>query len=147
VQFRTEDYQAHDKAGRTEFFAILRLDPGFIIRSIAGRLLESVRGSTTVQSFPWFSNVTYRILCLAGLAAMWWRGSDRRFIGLTAAGVYAIYVGLTCLFYFVSLAYDNVPQVLLFVLFLGLLDSMLCLARRVALPFAATQSASAASLR
>jgi hypothetical protein len=146
VQFRTDDYQAHDRAARTEFFAILRSDPGFVIRSIAGRLLESIRGSTTVLSFPWFSNVTYRILCLVGLGAMWWRGSDRRFIGLTVAGVYAVYVSLTCLFYFVSLAYDNVTQVVLFVLFLGLADSILCLSRRVAPPFASTQPAGAARL-
>jgi hypothetical protein len=33
------------------------------------------------------------------------------------------YVGLTSLFYFVGLAYDNVSQVSLFILLMGLLDA------------------------
>ncbi len=33
--------------------------------------------------------------------------------------MYAIYVVLTCVFYYVGLAYDNVPEVTLFVLFMG----------------------------
>jgi hypothetical protein len=50
-------------------------------------------------------------------------GGDRGLLGWTAAGIYLIYVVLTSLFYFVGLAYDNVSQVALFVLFMGLLDS------------------------
>ena len=37
---------------------------------------------------------------------------------------------LTCIFYFVGLAYDNVSQVTLFILFIGLLDMALYLAQR-----------------
>ncbi len=36
---------------------------------------------------------------------------------------YAIYVVLTCVFYYVGLAYDNVPEVTLFVLFMGGLEA------------------------
>ena len=61
------------------------------------------------------SNVSYRILCVLGLAAMIIRGGDRRLLGIAAAGTYVIYVVLTCLFYFVGLAYENVSEVTLFV--------------------------------
>jgi hypothetical protein len=128
VQFRTEDYALHDQAAKTEFFRILRDDPKFVVRSIVGRLVESVRGSTTVQSYVSLTNGLYRVLCLFGFAAMLWRGGDRRWLGVAAAGTYVIYVGLTCLFYFVGLAYDNVAQVTLFVLFTGLVDAVLSLA-------------------
>ena len=39
-------------------------------------------------------------------------------------GTYVIYVVLTCLFYFVGLAYDNVSEVTLFVMFIGGLDAV-----------------------
>jgi hypothetical protein len=84
-----------------------------------------------VLSFLFLSNVTYRILCLLGLAAMVIRGGDRRLLGIAAAGTYAIYVVLTCLFYFVGLAYDSVSQVTLFILFIGLLDTVRHLVQRV----------------
>ena len=42
---------------------------------------------------------------------------------MAAAGMFAIYVVLTCVFYFVGLAYDNVSEVTLFILFMGALDS------------------------
>jgi hypothetical protein len=144
VPFRTEDYLLHDQAAKTEFFAILRRDPMFVVRSIVGRLLESLRGSTTLQSYRWLSNGLYRTLCALGLAAMVWRGGDRRLLGLAAAGTYAIYVGLTCLFYFVGLAYDNVTQVTLFVLFMGLLDAAIYLTGRAVAP--AVQPAAAAAI-
>jgi hypothetical protein len=133
VKFRTEDYWLHDQAAKTEFFSILRKDPGFVIGSIAGRLAGSVRGNTTVLSYVTVSNEAYRIFCVIGLAAMLWRGADRRFLGIATAGVYLIYVCLTCLFYFVGLAYDNVAQVALFVSFMGGLDSVLHVVRRVPL--------------
>jgi hypothetical protein len=69
--------------------------------------------------------VTYRVLCGLGLALMIARGADRRLLGVTAAGTYLIYVGLTCIFYYVGLAYANVSEAMLFVLFVGLLDSVL----------------------
>jgi hypothetical protein len=132
VTFRSEDYWVHDQAAKREFFAILRKDPGFVVRSFLGRLKESVAGSTqtSVLSFLFVSNVMYRILCLLGLTAMLIRGGDRRLLGIAAAGTYVIYVLLTCVFYFVGLAYDNVSEVTLFVLFMGGFDSVLYFGRR-----------------
>jgi len=130
VEFPEEDNSAHERAARQEYFSIWRKDPGFVIRSSLGRLKESVTGKTTVLSFLFLSNVAYRILCVIGLVAMVWRGGDRRLLGIAAAGMYAIYVGLTCVFYFVGLAYDNVSQVTLFVMFMGLFDTMLYLGQR-----------------
>ena len=60
-----------------------------------------------------------------GLALMLFHGADRRFLGMAAAGTYVIYVCLTCLFYFVGLAYDNVSQVALFVMLMGGFDAVL----------------------
>ena len=80
---------------------------------------------TSVLSFLFVSNVMYRVWCLLGLTLMLIRGGDRRVLGVAAAGTYGIYVVLTCLFYFVGLAYDNVSQVTLFILFMGLFDSVL----------------------
>jgi hypothetical protein len=85
---------------------------------------------TSVLSFLFMSNGTYRILCLLGLVAMIVVGEDKRFLGIAAAGVWAIYVVLTCLFYFVGLAYDNVSEVALFVVFMGGLAAILEMARR-----------------
>ena len=130
VQFRTEDYWVHDQAAKKEFFSILRKDPKFVIGSILGRLGGSLRGSTTVQSYERLSNEACRILCVIGLAAMLFRGADRRLLGIATAGVYVIYVCLTCLFYFVGLAYDNVAQVALFIMLMGGLDALLQLAAR-----------------
>jgi hypothetical protein len=76
-----------------------------------------------VLSFIFLSNLTYRIICLLGFLAMMVRGGDRRLLAEAAAGTFAIYVVLTCVFYFVGLAYDNVSEVTRFILFMGALDS------------------------
>jgi hypothetical protein len=132
VEFRSEDYIVHDRAARQEFFEIWRKDPRFVIGSLLGRFRESVAGTTksSVLSFLFVSNPAYRVLCLLGLAAMIARGGDRRLLGLTAAGTYLIYVGLTCVFYYVGLAYANVSETTLFVLFMGLFDSLLYYGRQ-----------------
>jgi hypothetical protein len=133
VQFRSEDYYLHDQAAKKEFMSIWRSDRRFVIRSFLGRLKDSLGGSTqtSVQSLPWFSNLTFRLACLAGFIAMLYRGGEKRLIAIAAAGMYAIYVGLTCLFYFVGLAYDSVSQVTLLVLFIGGIEAMLHAAWRV----------------
>jgi hypothetical protein len=125
VQFRSEDYYVHDQAAKKEFLSIWQKDRRFVIRSFLCRLAESAAGSTqtSVLTFLWIENMPYRLLCLAGFVAMVFRGGDRRLVGIAAAGMYAIYVGLTCVFYFVGLAYDNVSEVTLFVLFIGGLDA------------------------
>ena len=136
VEFRSEDYVRHDQAAKQEYLSILKNDPRFVIRSFLGRLRESLAGSTatSVLSFLFVSNLTYRLLCAAGFAAMVIRGGDRRLLGVAAAGTYAIYVVLTCVFYFVGLAYDNVSQVTLFILFMGLIESAWFAATRLARP-------------
>jgi hypothetical protein len=90
-------------------------------------LKESIAGSTqtSVQSFVSVSNGAYRIACLLGFLAMILRGGEKRSLAIAAAGTYAIYVVLTCVFYFVGLAYDNVPEVTLLILFMGGLEAVL----------------------
>ena len=46
-------------------------------------------------------------------------GGDRRVLAIAAGGTYVIYVVLTCIFYFVGLAYENVSEVTRFILFMG----------------------------
>ena len=82
----SEDYWVHDQAAKKEFFSILRNDPGFVVRSIAGRLGESLRGSTSVVSYAPLSNEAFRILCVMGLALMLFRGADRRLSGNRRGG-------------------------------------------------------------
>jgi len=132
VRLLLEDYEAEDRAAKQHFFGIWQQDKAFVIRSFLGRLGESVTGRTKSSgpAFQFLSNVTYRICCLLGFVAMVIRGGDRRLLGIAAAGTYTIYVVLTCIFYFVGLAYDNVSQVTLFVLFMGGLDSLLFFGRR-----------------
>lgn len=124
VAVRTEDYGEHDRAARQEFLSILRKDPRFVLRSLLGRLRESLLGTTatSLAPYPFLSNPLFRLLCLGGLVLMAVGGGERRWLGLAAAGTYLVYVLVTSLFYFVGLAYDNVSQVALFVLFLGGLD-------------------------
>jgi hypothetical protein len=125
VAFQMENYSGpHDEAAKKEFLSILRRDPRFVIGSFLGRLEESLLGTTkeSMPPFPFVSNPVYRALCVAGLLLMLRTGGDRGLLGGTAAGIYLIYVVLTSFFYFVGLAYDNVSQVALFVLFMGLLD-------------------------
>jgi hypothetical protein len=128
-----EDFYTHDQAAKQEFLSIWRRDRGFVIRSFAGRLKESVEGATatSVRSFGPVPNVVYRLFGLIAFVVMVWRGGDRRVVALAAAGMFALYVVLTCVFYFVGLAYDNVPQVALFVLFLGGLDGALAILARL----------------
>jgi hypothetical protein len=125
VEFRSEDYVRHDEAARQEYLAIWKKDPGFVIRSFVGRLIESVAGrtQTSVRAYRFWSNLQYDLLCLAGLAALIARGGDRRLLGIAAAGTYLVYVVLTSVFYFVGLAYDNVSQVAMLVMFMGLFDA------------------------
>jgi hypothetical protein len=125
VPFRSDDYDVHDQAAKKEFLSIWEKDRPFVIRSFFGRLTESLAGSTqtSVPSFLWISNLTFRLVCFAGFIAMVIRGGEKRLIAIAAAGIYAIYVGLTCVFYFVGLAYDNVSEVTLFVLFMGGLEA------------------------
>ena len=125
VSFGIEDYGPHDEAAKKEFLSILRSDPRFVITTFLGRLKESLLGTTITSpraSLPFVPSPIYRAICLAGLLLMIYRGGDRRLLGVAAAGTYLIYVVLTSLFYFVGLSYDNVSQVALFVLFMGVLD-------------------------
>ena len=66
-----------------------------MIRSFWGRLSESVLGTTesSVLSFLFFPNLTYRLACVAGFVAMILRGGDKRLLAVASAGMYAIYVG------------------------------------------------------
>ena len=130
VPYRYEDYYQHDLAAKQEFLAIWHNDRAFVIRSFFGRLRESIAGSTrsSVLSFIFLQNVTYRLFCLAGFLAMIARGGEKRLLAIASAGVYAIYVVLTCVFYYVGLAYDNVPEVALFVLFMGGIEAAFRLA-------------------
>jgi len=125
VEFSAQDYWPHEQAARKEFVSIWQKDRGFVIRSFFGRLKDSVAGSTrtSVLSFLAVSNGTYRLACLFGFFAMLLRGGEQRLLGTAAAGTYAIYVVLTCIFYFVGLAYDNVPEVTLLILFMGGLEA------------------------
>jgi hypothetical protein len=83
-----------------------------------------------VLSFIFLSNPAYRIVCLLGFLAMIIRGGDRRILAVAAAGTFVIYVVLTCVLYFVGLAYENVSEVTRFILFVGAIDSALYLAQR-----------------
>jgi hypothetical protein len=132
VEFKSEDYSAHDQAARQEYVEIWRKDPKFVIASFFGRLTDSVLGRTptSVRAFRLVSNAEYDFICLLGFAAMMAKGGDRRLFGIAAAGTYAIYVGLTSVFYFVGLAYDSVSQVTLLVLCIGAIDAATDFARR-----------------
>jgi hypothetical protein len=125
VEFRSEDYEVHDQAARREYLAIWKKDPGFVIRSFSGRLGESIAGrtQTSVRAYRFVTNVQYLILCVTGFVVMVMQGGERRLLAIAAAGTYVIYVVLTCVFYFVGLAYDNVSQVTLFVLMMGGCDA------------------------
>jgi hypothetical protein len=124
IPFRKEDYYVHDQAARKEFLSIVRNDPGFVFKSFAGRLEESLLGrtKTSILSYLFLSNGVYRLLCLFGLAAMVAFGGELRILGIAAGGMYTIYVVLTCVFYFVGLAYDNVSEVGMLVCFVGGLE-------------------------
>ena len=58
------------------------------------------------------------------------RRGDRRVLAVAAGGTHVIYVVLTCVFYFVGLAYENVSEVTRFILFLGAIDCAMYAARR-----------------
>ncbi len=125
VVFPMEDYGPEDEAAKKEYISILRRDPAFVVRSFLGRLKESLLGTTKTSMpdpFPFLPSTAYRALCILGLTLMVREGGERRLLGWAATGMYLVYVTLTSVFYFVGLAYDNVSQVALFVLFMGLLD-------------------------
>ncbi len=88
VTFKSEDYWLHDQAAKKEFFSIWEKDKAFVIRSFFGRLEESILGTTqtSVLSFLFLSNLTYRMLCLVGFGAMVIRGGDRRMLGDRGGG-------------------------------------------------------------
>jgi hypothetical protein len=133
VPFRSEDYYAHDQAAKKEFLSIWRTDRGFVVRSFWGRLKASVLGRTesSAPSFLFFPNVAYRLACLAGFVAMILRGSEKRLLAFASAGLYAIYVVLTSAFFYVGVAYSNVSEVTLFVLFIGGIEAACHAARRI----------------
>jgi hypothetical protein len=137
VSDRLDDYGPEDRAAREVYMGILRSDPGFVIRSFLGRLWESLSGTTRDSMAPYLGmpQAVHRLSCLAGLVLMLRAGGERRLLGLAAGGMFLLYVGLTSVFYFVGLAYDNVSQASLLVLFVGFLDALLRRARkRVAAP-------------
>src|SRR3954452_22855927 len=103
-----------------------------MIRSFVGRLKESLLGTTqtSVLSFIFLTNPGYRMLCVLGFVAMVLRGGERRVLAIATAGTHVIYVVLTCVFYFVGLAYENVSEVTRFVLFIGAIDCVIYVGRR-----------------
>ena len=130
VDYNMVDYDVHEQAAKREFLSIWKNDRHFIVHSFLGRLNDSVVGSSESQSFSFFSNPGYRVLCLIGFLLMAVRGDDRRVVGLAAAGIYATYVLLTSMFFYVGLAYDNVTQVTLLIVFIGGIDALLYAGRR-----------------
>jgi len=132
VQVRTEDYHTHDMAAKEEFMSLWRTDRSFIVRSFLGRFRDSLLGSTqtSVESLPWFSNIIYRLACVAGFVAMMFRGGDARMVAVAAGGMHLMYVTLTSVFFFVGLAYSGVAEVTLLVLFIGGLDTVRLAATR-----------------
>jgi hypothetical protein len=133
VPFRSEDYYAHDQAAKKEFLSIWDKDRRFVIRSFWGRLKVSILGRTesSVPSFLFFPNLTYRVVCLAGFVAMILRGGEKRLLAVASLGTYVIYVVMTSAFFYVGLAYSNVSEVALFVLFVGGIEAGLHAARRI----------------
>jgi hypothetical protein len=126
VRAKTEDYGAHDEAAKQEFLSILRRDPAFVLRSFLGRFGESLLGATATSSprpMPGVPNGLFRLLAACGLMVMLRQGGARRAVALLAFGLLLVYVLVTSLFYFVGFAYDNVPQVALITLILGLFDA------------------------
>jgi hypothetical protein len=121
----------HDQAARREYFALWQKDRRFIIDSFLGRLGDSVAGSGESPSFTFVANPKYRVLCLIGFVLMILRGGASRVVGFAAGGTYAIYVLMTSTFYYVGLAYDNVTQVTLLILFVGGLDAARRAGRRL----------------
>jgi len=101
--------------------------PGIDIAPVTAWLEGHVPGARGPFSFEVIagghSNLTYRVLCLVSCGAMVIRGGDRRMLAIAAAGTYVIYTLLTCLFYFVGLAYENVSEATRFILFMGALDA------------------------
>jgi len=127
VMARTEDYGPHDEAAKQEYLSILRRDPYFVLRSFLGRFGESLLGVTATSSprpMPGVPNALFRTLAACGLVVMVRTGGTRRAVALLAAGMVFVYVLVTSLFYFVGLAYDNVPQVALITWLLGLFDAL-----------------------
>ena len=131
VDFNMVDYDVHDQAARREYFALWQKDRRFIIDSFLGRLGDSVAGSGESPSFTFVANPKYRVLCLIGFVLMILRGGASRVVGFAAGGTYAIYVLMTSTFYYVGLAYDNVTQVTLLILFVGGLDAAWRAGRRL----------------
>jgi hypothetical protein len=120
-----EDYGPEDEAAKKEYLSILQRDPAFVVRSFLARLKESLLGTTKTSMpdpFPLLPSTAYRALCALGLTLMVLQRGERRLLAWAATGMYLVYVALTSVFYFVGLAYDNVSQVALFVLLMGLLD-------------------------
>ncbi len=131
VDFNMADYDVHDQAARREYLALWQKDRRFIIGSFLRRLGDSVAGSGESPSFSFVANPKYRVLCLIGFVLMLLRGGASRVVGFAAGGTYAIYVLLTSTIYYVGLAYDNVTQVTLLILFVGGLDAAWRAGRRL----------------
>ena len=131
VEFRADDYFAHDQAAKRLFLDIAQKDPRFVLRSFLLRLTDSVVGAdrTGVLSYWRVNNVAYRLIALAGLVAMFAAGGELRLLAVMGAGIYAIYMMLTCAFYFVAPLYDNVPEVALLVWVVGGIQSAMTLKR------------------
>jgi hypothetical protein len=144
VRARIEDYGAYDEAARREYLSILRRDPAFVLRSFLGRFVESLLGVTATSSprpMPGVPNALFRALAACGLLVMVRAGGARRAVALLAFGLLVVYVFVTSLFYFVGLVYDNVPQVALITLLVGLFDALRQWARELAERRAATTRA------
>ena len=126
VAFLMQDYGPHDEAAKLEYLAILRRDPRFVWTSFFGRLWESVTGTTSdsASAYPGLPNPLHRGLCLLGFVVMHLKGGARRLVAWIAGSWFVTYVALTSLFYIVALAYDNVSQVCLLILFMGLLEAV-----------------------
>ena len=125
VEYREDDYFAHDQAAKQLFLEFLRDDPRFVLKSFSRRLTDSVLGSarTGVLSYWRVNNLAYRLLALAGLIAMFAVGGELRVLAGAVAGIYVIYVILTCAFFFVAPLYDNVPETTLLVCVIGGIES------------------------
>jgi hypothetical protein len=126
IVYRTEDYGPHDQAAKVAYLAIVEQHPWFVFGSFVRRLWESASGTTSESAvaYPGLPNPLHRALALVGFLVMHRSGGVRRQLAWIAGGWFVTYVVITSLFYLVTLAYDNVTQVCLLLLSVGLLEKV-----------------------
>lgn len=112
VNYDMCDYSAQDRAIQEDYTNLWHRDPGFIVRSIAQRIFQSIFFNFDIEDVPFWNHVML-FLAWLGLVAGVWRRGDMRLLAVLSGVLYLVMNTAYSIVYYIHREYSHPTQMLL----------------------------------